>query len=453
MAQKQTKLRMESDLLGAIEVPLKAPWGAQTQRAINNFPLNTSKSIGDYPELIHGLLYCKIAAALVNRDLSLITPQIANAIIEVGKMLLSHQDYPEFPIHYLHGGGGTSANMNANEVLANFAEEILGGNRGDYQLVHPNDHVNKNQSTNDVYPTACHIAIISRWEKTYPLFAAFTASLQRRSENLVDVQKIARTCLQDAVDITYGDFLGGYSSQMDRIVREITQSIQNLHEINLGGTIVGRSTDVPHEYMDKIIPAIQSVTQDSQYSHAQNLFDAAQNPDTLALISAKLAILARSLIKIAKDFRIMASGPETGFGEIILPAVQPGSSIMPGKINPVIPEFLIQLCFQVIGNNAACQAGLEHGEFDLNIWESSMTFNILDSIELLATAVSTFDAKCFQQFTINQKRNQKNIDSIIPLLTQLMHTHGYSKISNICKKAPNDLVRLKELLKEEQLID
>jgi len=441
--------RTESDLLGLIDVPDDALYGAQTQRAIGNFPIGSGKTIGRYANLIRGLIYIKKAAAQVNRRNVFLSGDKAESIIKAADLVLKQGNYTtDFPVHSLHGGGGTSANMNANEVLANLAEEILGGKRGQYKLVHPNDHVNLHQSTNDVYPTACHMAVILSWPVLQEALSGLQSAFERRATELSGQNRIARTCLQDAVEVTFGDLLGGYAAFMARSNARIDAAVDRLHMVNLGGTIVGRAIDVPDAYRREIVPMLCEIVGNQKFCQADNLYDAAQNPDELAVVSAQLDILARGLIKVAQDFRLMGSGPETGFGEIRLPAVQPGSSIMPGKINPVIPEFLMQACFQVIGANTACQAALDHGELDLNIWESVMVTNVLDAMELLAIAVATFGEKCVRGFTVNTGCNNQNTQTIIPRLTELMRLHGYSKISELCKKAANDPARLRTLLQE-----
>ena len=447
-----TATRLEHDLLGDIDVPQEALYGAQTQRALLNFPIGKEKTIGDYPSLVEALLLIKQAAASANLKIGALSEKKAQAIIESASELLKDRQFTSFPIHALHGGGGTSANMNANEVLANLAEEALGGQRGEYKIVHPNDHINLNQSTNDVYPTACHIAIIRHWPGLESDLQKLNKTFLAKSEQWSKSPRIARTCLQDAVAITFKDLIGGYMTFIERCCTRTGEAVEKLYEINLGGTIVGRSSDVPSEYFTEIIPALIRATGETKYTRSSDLFDAAQNPDTMVAVSSQLNLLARGLIKIGNDLRWLSSGPETGLGEIQLPPAQPGSSIMPGKINPVIPEFLMQLCFQVMGKHTTCESMLNHGELDLNIWESVIVFNILDSMELLSNAVSTFDQKCIAGLEINQDLNKKNAETIIPLLTSLVKKHGYSKISSLCQKASGNIDKLLQILKENDLL-
>ena len=452
MTESRYESRIESDVLGDVEVPAEALFGAHTQRAILNFPVGRERTLGDYPPLVSGLIAIKEAAAVVNREARFLPAGTADAIIAAARRVMSEPLLDQFPIHCLHGGGGTSANMNANEVLANLAEEALGGIRGRYKLVHPNDHVNLHQSTNDVYPTACHIAVITAWPQLDAALAQLTATLQRRADELADLVRLARTCLQDAVEISFRDLLSGYAAFVERARRRVAVAVDALHEIGLGGTIVGRECDAPEAYRRRIVPELGRVTGDPRYVAAANLFDAAQNADAMVAVSAAMDVLARGLVKIAKDFRLMGSGPEAGLGEIRLPAVQAGSSVMPGKVNPVIPEFLVQMCFQVMGAHAACRVTLDHGELDLNVWESVQVCNILGAVDLLSAGVNVFEEKCVRGFEVVPEVNQRSADTIVPLLTRLMHEHGYSTVSALCKKAGGDVTRLRELLKKEGLL-
>ena len=444
--------RTESDLLGDVQVPADALFGAQTQRAIVNFPLKNERTIGSYPRLIEALLRVKQAAALTNARGGFLKPEISEAICKAADAVIAEKRFDAFPIHRLHGGGGTSANMNANEVLANLAEEALGGRRGEYKIVHPNDHVNLHQSTNDVYPTACHIAIFRQCAEFNYSMGAFLSSLTTNVAQLAGEVRIARTCLQDAVDSTFGDLFGGYVTLIARSVYRVNLAADRLHAVNLGGTAIGRASDAPQSYRDGVIAALRETTGDAAFALNPNLFDAAQNPDDMIAVSAELNLLARALIKICKDLRLLSSGPEAGLGEIRLPAVQPGSSMMPGKINPVIPEFAIQLCMQAIGCHTVCEMALDHGELDLNVWESAIVFNILDAMELLSAAMDALGEKCLRGLQPVSDRNARHADSIVPLLTRLMQQHGYARINAICKEAKGDPQRIRELLRNSGLL-
>ena len=441
--------RVEHDFLGAVQVPRDALFGAQTQRALENFPLSGERSIGDYPVLVEALLRIKWAAAAANRAAGFLDAEVAGAIVRGARELIGEGAGRHFPIHRFHGGGGTSANMNANEVLANRAEELLGGRRGQYRRVHPNDHVNLHQSTNDVYPTACRMAVIASWPSLAQGLERLGQVVRDRTSRFGDEPRVARTCLQDAVAVTFGDLFGGYRTALTRAADRIACDVDQLHALNLGGTIVGRPQDAPESYRKQILPRLREISGDPAYRLTPDLFDAAQNPDGMVAVSSGLELLARALIKIAKDLRLLSSGPEAGLGEIRLPAVQPGSSIMPGKVNPVIPEFVVQCCFQVIGNHAACAGALDHGELDLNIWESVLLFNVLDSMGLLANAANTLAERCLAGVTVVPATNRRNADSIIPLLTELVKARGYSAVSRICRESGGDLQQIREFLKKE----
>lgn len=441
------KHRTEFDAFGKIHVPANSLFGAHTQRAIRNFPIESQRSIGSFSDLVISLLLIKKACTITNKNIGELAETKANAIISSIDHLLANVPKHEFPIHYLHGGGGTSANMNVNEVIANLAEEKLGGKRGKYKKIHPIDHVNLNQSTNDVYPTACHMAIIRMWPKLRTSLYELESELIQTSHENIQLRRLARTCYQDAVDITFDDFLSGYTSFTRRNSERIAASVSKLYEINLGGTIIGRKSDVPREYFDNIIASLQFVTGNSDYFRSDNLFDFYQNADDLITISSTLEVLARGLLKISQDIRVLSSGPEAGLNEISIPAVQTGSSAMPGKINPVIPEFLIQICFRVIGNHAMCANTLNHGELDLNVWESSMVFSILESMELLKTGVESLAQKCISGLKINIEKNERNANSVIPLLTRLSQKYGYSMISEICSNANFELDEIRRQLR------
>jgi len=443
---RRTTVRVESDLLGQIEVPARALYGAQTQRAIENFPVGREPTLEQFPTLVQALLLVKKAALITNAENGFLPEATSRAILTRIDRLLAEGWSGHFPIHYLHGGGGTSANMNANEVLANLAEEELGGRRGQYRRVHPNDHVNLHQSTNDVYPTACHLAVILAWPSLKTALEKLAQAFKQHSKTYRTQVRLARTCLQDAVPVTFGDYFGAIATMLARQTRRLGAAVADLHEVNLGGTICGRSEDVPAAYFHGVIANLCQVTGDHAYRRAKDLFDAAQNADPLAAVSSALDLLARSLFKVAQDLRLLSSGPQAGLGEVRLPPVQPGSSIMPGKVNPVIPEFLMQVCFRVMGNHAMCLAGLDHGELDLNVWESSMVFPILEAMNLLAQGVTAFEEKCVRGLEPVIEVNQAHVNTLIPRLTRLAQLHGYSKVNAVCKQAGGDMKLLEKIL-------
>ncbi len=440
--------RIETDLLGPIHVPADALYGAQTQRAIDNFPLNGQSRLGDWPALVRALIKIKQAAAHANRDASFITPQVADAIIAAGNSM-SPADYPtHFPIHALHGGGGTSANMNANEVLANIAETLLSGSLGQYKKVHPNDHVNLHQSTNDVYPSACHLAVIEQSISLDAALSHLASTIQTKISQFGGQARLARTCLQDAVSVTFADTLSGYVSMIARQRRRIAATVTELHHLNLTGTIVGRACDCPEAYASRVFPALRALTGLPTLQPCENLFDGAQNLDDLVAVSASLDLAARSIAKLAQDLRLLSSGPEAGFGEIRLPALQPGSSIMPGKVNPVIPEHAMHLCLRVTALDAGARQAVNHGELDLNIWESLVAIHVLESMTLLQSAAQVLADKCIAGMTVNIQVNDAHTQALMPLLTQLCKEHSYSKVSAVCREAGADHQKLRRLLKD-----
>lgn len=380
--------RAEFDSIGSVMVPAESLYGIHTARAMANFPLGQERTIGDFPLLVKGLLRIKTAAATANHGCGYLSHESYRAIRLAADRLISNYDPRHFPVHHLHGGGGTSANMNVNEVIANLAEEILGGNRGDYKLVSLLKTVNLNQSTNDVYPTACHLALIWGCQSLCAALDRLTAGFQDLESRGKQFRRMAKTCLQDAVEVSYGDLFEGYSAVVARSIGRIQQAAAGLLFVNLGGTMVGRYEDVPADYFERILPALREETGLTELKRTPCLFDGAQNLDDMANLSSQLALFARSLIKICQDLRLLASGPQFGFREIAFPPVQEGSSFKAGKFNPVILEFVIQACFSVIGNNTACSSAVDHSELDLSVWESLVAFKGLHSMELLDIAIS-----------------------------------------------------------------
>lgn len=438
--------RIEEDLLGKVEVPAEALYGAQTQRAVVNFPLRGERTIGSYRELVIALLAVKTAAARANVRAGLLAPAVGDAIVAAAASVPERELFDEFPIHRLHGGGGTSANMNVNEVLANAAEELLGGRRGEYRLVRPNDDVNLNQSTNDAYPTACHVALVKAWEPLSESLGQLASELRAKGAGLSGAPRLARTCLQDAVPATWSALFGGWASLVERGRDRAASAVDRLHAVNLGGTVMGDAADVPAAYLEAVIPALREATGDPRYEHAADLYDAAQNPDDVVNVASQLGLLARGLVKIARDLRLLSSGPEGGLGELRLPPRQPGSSAMPGKVNPVIPEFVVQLGLSVVGRQAACEAAIDHGELDLNVWESLVLFETLDAMGLLGNAADTLAAFCVSGITADREVNARHATTLIPTLSRLSRQHGYGVVTAACKQAGSEPSRIREAL-------
>ncbi len=439
-------VRIEADLLGDVAVPVDALYGAQTQRALENFPVNRQRTVGSFPSLMRALLMVKKAAALTNVEIGQLDAARAQAIAQAAEQLLAEPQPDAFPLHHLHGGGGTSANMCANEVLANLGEELLGGKRGEYRRLQPNDHVNLNQSTNDVYPTACRMAVILEWPQLRAALTTLAHALATKGATYRDTPRLSRTCLQDAVVTTWGEFFGAQAALIRRSCDRVENAVNALHVVNLGGTIVGRLQDAPEAYRRRIVPILCEVAGDDAYQQAPDLIDAAQNADDLAAVSAQLDLLARGLVKIAKDFRLLSSGPEGGLGELRLPAVQPGSSCMPGKVNPVMAEFLVQCALNVMGNHAQCASGLDHAELDLNIWESVMAFAILESFDLLTDGAAAFAERCVRGVVVDTERNAAHADTLIPFLTEQSKKLGYARVTALCRLGAGDATETRRLV-------
>jgi aspartate ammonia-lyase len=394
--------RIERDSLGALEVQHKVLYGIHTTRALRH--LNFSpRPLSTYLHYLGALMRVKIAAARANRDAGVIDAQIAGAIESACAKILEFKHSNEFPIDALAGGGGIAVNMNINEVIANIANEALGAMRGSYSPVDPKRHVNASQSTADVCHTAARIAIINHWVYLHRALSAFLRVLRSKAEEFHDIQTLSRTCLQDASVTSLGEMFGAYAAVVERRLAELHRAVGMLRNINLGGTVLGDGDGAPETYRRSVLEHLGQVTR-LQLELRENLFDAAQNCDDLGGVAAQLGLLAEVLIKIARDLRLLSSGPDGGFGEIILPAVMEGSSFYPGKINPVVPETLIQCCFQVLGCERSARLALENGELNLNVFEGAAAINIMDAMEMLTRAIPTFSGSCLAGITANKTR-------------------------------------------------
>ncbi|MCG8335877.1 MAG: aspartate ammonia-lyase [Proteobacteria bacterium] len=439
--------RIEKDLLGEVSIPMDAAYGAQTQRALENFPLAGEKSFADYPELLKAFMVIKKACVKANAKAGQVDNEQANAITQAISKIEAGDFDDQFPVHSFHGGGGVSFNMNVNEVIANLANHLACNNAyGSYEPVHPNNHVNLNQSTSDVFCTAIHIAVIEKWQSLGPELQKLAQAFFELGERWQTVKKIARTCLQDAVEISFHDYFSGYRDLLVREHRRLDNAVSELYSINLGGTIVGRPEDANEDYREQIVYSFVQTIDNSQYSQRSNLFDSAQNLDDVVHVSSHLNQLARSLVKVCQDLRLISSGPQTGFGEIRLPAVQPGSSAMPGKINPTVPEFLMQCCFQVSGKHAATDMVLDHGELDLNIWGAVVVVNILDSMSCLENGTRVFRTACVEGIDVIEAKNRENIQTIIPLINRLKLEKGYSFATKVFKDCQGDPSKIRQYL-------
>jgi aspartate ammonia-lyase len=394
--------RIEKDLLGERAVPADALYGIHTLRAVENLGFS-GRILANYPDYVGALATVKKAAARANRDAHLIDARRQDAIEHACDALIRGEHRAQFPVDLLAGGGGIAVNMNLNEVIANLASENLGGARGTYQPVHPKQHVNASQSTADVCHTAIRMTVLNRWSGLRRALSQCVATFRAKAAELRPVVTISRTCLQDASRVSLGELFGGHAEAIARRAAELERSVRALAQINLGGTAIGSGSGAPAPYRRAILKRLNEVA-GRKFTLRPNLYDAAQNIDDLAAASAALAMLAEVLIKIAQDVRLLASGPDGGFGEIILPAVQEGSSIFPGKINPVIPETMIQCCFQVLGCERATRLALERGELNLNVFEGAAAVNLFDAIEMMEQAVRLFAKRCVSGIVANRKR-------------------------------------------------
>jgi len=441
--------RTETDLIGSVSVPANALFGGQTQRALNLYPLNGEKPLSDYPQLIRGVLAVKKIAALANRQTGELPNEVANAIIASIESLEADLPLDQFPVHACHGGGGISTNMNVNEVLANLVNrDYFQQPLGSYRPVHPNDDINLNNSTSDALTTACHFAVIEQWQGLQASIKDLSAEFSLQAEQWQHVKKISRTCLQDAVEISFADLFSGYISLIERNQKRLDQDVEALYRINLGGNIIGRKGDCSEVFFAQVMPVVQQVMGSEKYQHNPNLFDASQNHDDLIAIANRLDLFARGLLKIAKDFRLMSSGPATGFGELHLPAVQPGSSAMPGKVNPTIPEYLVQCCMQVCGRCYSVQMTQDHGELDLNVWQAVVIHNLLDAMSCLENGIRAFTEYCVSGLRPDLERNQANINTLIPVLIRLKQQKGYAFASQVYKETGGDLEQILSYLAE-----
>ena len=425
------EVRVEKDFLGEVEIPESAYYGVQSVRARDNFP------ISGYPvdeTLIRAIGYVKKAAAMANKDLGQLDEKLANVIILAAEEVIAGKFNDQFIVDPIQGGAGTSFNMNANEIIANRALELLGEKKGDYQVVSPNSHVNMAQSTNDVFPTAVNIALIERLHSLVEIIAQLVEALSAKSKEFDDVIKMGRTHLQDAVPIRLGQEFSGYSAVIHRDLERISKSIQGLRSLNIGGTSVGTGLNALPDYRKKVVAYLQDLT-GYELKSSENLIDATQNTDAYTEVSGMLKIHALNLSKIANDLRLMSSGPTAGFQEINLPARQSGSSIMPGKVNPVICEVVNQIAYQVVGNDATIGMAAENGQLELNVMKPVLVFNLLESITFLENGLRVFREYAIEGITANIDHCRNMVERSISLVTAINPYVGYEKATEIARKA------------------
>ncbi|WP_078408790.1 aspartate ammonia-lyase [Priestia abyssalis] len=423
--------RIEQDFLGAKEVPKDAYYGIQTLRAVENFPITGYRI---HESLIKALAMVKKAAALANMDVKRLYEGIGNAIITATDEIIQGRWHEQFIVDPIQGGAGTSMNMNANELIANRALELLGHEKGEYKHLSPNSHVNMSQSTNDVFPTAIHLATLTSIESLLHTMQDMLAVLKKKSQQFDHVIKMGRTHLQDAVPIRLGQEFEAYSRVVERDIKRIRQSRQHLYEVNMGATAVGTGLNADPRYIENVVKYLADIS-GLPLVGAEHLVDATQNTDAYTEVSAALKVCAMNMSKIANDLRLMASGPRAGLAEITLPARQPGSSIMPGKVNPVMPEMINQIAFQVIGNDHTICLASEAGQLELNVMEPVLVFNLLQSISIMNNGFRAFTDHCLTGIEANEKQLKEYVDKSVGIITAVNPHIGYEVAARIAREA------------------
>jgi len=440
MSNSNHPMRVEKDSMGTIEVPASKYWGAQTQRSLHHFAIGHDTM--PLP-LIHAFGVLKKAAALTNRDLGLLSNNNADAIIAAADEVIAGKLDQHFPLRVWQTGSGTQTNMNVNEVIANRASEILKGPLGQGRLIHANDHVNLSQSSNDTFPTAMHIAAAQTWvNKLLPAVKKLRDALAEKSSTFNDIIKIGRTHLQDAVPLTLGQEFSGYVAQLDLNISWLEQILPSLYELALGGTAVGTGLNTHPEFAKKVAAQIATLT-GLPFISGKNKFALLAAHDAIVMASGALTTLATALMKIANDIRWLGSGPRCGLFELTLPENEPGSSIMPGKINPTQCEAMTMVCTQVFGNNTAIAFAGSQGNFELNVFKPIMIFNLLHSLDLLSDACHSFTDFCVRDLVANRERIQFFLENSLMLVTALAPVIGYDKAAQIAHKALHENTSLK----------
>lgn len=441
--------REEKDTMGSVQIPNDALYGPQTQRAIDNFPISGLT----FPvSFIHTLALVKKCAARVNTDLGILRSELSDAIIQAANEIMAGTFVDQFVVDIFQTGSGTSTNMNMNEVIATRANEILTGKKTGKHPVHPNDHVNAGQSSNDVIPTVIHIsALMLIQHRLIPALNTLQATLSEKADHFKDIKKIGRTHLQDAVPMTLGQEFSGYARQIELGINRIKATEERLAELALGGTAVGNGLNAHPDFAPRVIQLISDHTK-LPFKEAKNHFEAQAAQDAAVETSGALKTIAVSLVKIAMDIRWLSSGPRCGIGEITIPALQPGSSIMPGKVNPVIPEAVIQVAAQVIGNDTTITFGGQAGNFELNVMLPVITYNLLQSITLLSSVTDAFADKCIKGITAKPEKCHSYISQSLALATNLIPHIGYDKAAEIAKKAFETGKTITEIAVEDKIL-
>ena len=441
-------MRTEHDFLGELQVPEDVYYGVQTMRAKENFNI-TGQTID--PDFVQSMAKVKKAAAQANMATGRLDPKIGELLVQAADEIIAGKFLDQFPVDPIQGGAGTSINMNTNEVLCNRALELMGEQKGRYDIVSPNNHANMAQSTNDSFPTGIKVCISYKSKKLIAALNRLTDELDKKAEEYKDILKMGRTHLQDAVPITLGQEMASYASSVRRGIRRIEHAVEGIHTINMGGTAVGTGLNAEPKYITAVAKTLSEVTGET-YTTADNMIDATNNTDGFADVSSAMKVTALVLIKMANDFRMMASGPRCGLNELKLPARQPGSSIMPGKVNPVIAEVLDQSCYQVIANDIAISLGVENGQFELNVMEPIMAFNLFNSLKYMTNAVNTFVDKLLIDLQPNEKQCEEWLDKSVGIVTALLPHIGYENSAKLAKEAYMTGRPIRQIILEKGLL-
>lgn len=425
--------RVESDLLGSREIPAKALYGVQTLRGLENFPISKFH-LNEYPLFINGLAITKMAAAQANHELGLLTDEQTNGIVVACQEILDGKHHEHFPVDMIQGGAGTTTNMNANEVIANRALEIMGHNRGEYQYCSPNDHVNCAQSTNDAYPTAIHIGLYYSHQNLLPHLQMLIDSFDKKGDEFADIIKMGRTQLEDAVPMTLGQTFHGFASILRDEIKHLNEAAADFLTVNMGATAIGTGICAEPGYAEKCVNALVKIT-NLPFVLSGDLVGATSDTSCMVGYAAALKRVAVKMNKICNDLRLLASGPRCGLGEFNLPAMQPGSSIMPGKVNPVIPEVMNQICYKVIGNELCVTMAGEAAQMELNAMEPVMAQCCFESIDLMVNGMDTLRTRCVDGIIANKEHCISNVHNSIGVVTALNPVIGYKNSTKIAKEA------------------
>ncbi|MCA8970197.1 MAG: aspartate ammonia-lyase [Planctomycetes bacterium] len=444
-------MRVEHDLLGEKSVDADAYYGIQTARALENFHI-TGVPISQHREFIRGLAMVKLAAARANHDCGVLDARVLSGIEKACEDLVAGKHHEQFPIDVIQGGAGTSTNMNANEVIANLALEHMGHRRGDYEHCDPHDHVNRSQSTNDAYPSAIHVALLLGNDILREELGALVESLRAKGNEFRDIIKLGRTQLQDAVPMTLGQEFRAWAKSLEDENEALAFVEAPLLEVNMGGTAIGTGLNTPRGYAKKCVEHLSRIV-DRKFRLAEDLVEATQDTQCFVLYSSVLKSLAIKLSKICNDLRLLSSGPRAGLNEINLPAVQPGSSIMPGKVNPVIPEVVNQVCFRAIGNDLAVTLAAEAGQLQLNVMEPVIAHSILESQTMFFNAARTLRENCIDGITTNEEVCRSFVERSIGIVTALVPVLGYDRSTKLAAEALRTGRGIVELVREQSLLD